>query len=517
LAAASIITVGISVINKIFGYIREAVIAGYFGTSAIFDIFILAFTIPEIVASIIMMALPAALIPSLRDQPPGERKDKSGFFWQGAIILTPIFAALSMAIFLFRKELFLFFASDYSTADQNLGPRLLAISSGIVFFRGMESYFRSWMFEKKHFIVPYTSNLILDICILVSIFILFGRLGIESLAYGWLIASVVLFIYNFVFAFIMVKPPSKIDFAWSWGGKILKLMAAVSLIELASMSFPLVDRFIAARVLAEGQISALRYAANLISIPVIIFIVSFGTASFPWISDLSNESGVERLRKLYSESIGLIVFVMLAVSIGVAIFANDIVKIAFNRGAFDEMSIMLTSGPLAIYALGVVFYSVYGFQMRIYYAKMNYKRLGTILFAMMLIKIFTSLILVRPLGHNGLALSTSITWLVGFIIMTSDLGKSMQFPVSKFVSRPYAKIIGVAVIMGIFWLITSFVWSSSGQSLVVTFLYLSLIAIVGLALYVILAAKMGISEFRKILGYLPSRFKFGRGADDTIS
>lgn len=517
MAAASIITVGISVINKIFGYIREAVIAGYFGTSAIFDIFILAFTIPEVVTSIIMMALPAALIPSLRDQSAGNADGKSRYFWQGAMILTPIFAAMSLAIFLFRKELFLFFASDYSTADQSIGPRLLAISSAIVFFRGTESYFRSWLFEKKHFIVPYTSNLVLDICILVSIFILFGRLGIESLAYGWLIASVVLFFYNFVFAVIMVRPPAKVDFAWSWGGKILKLMAAVSLIELISMSFPLVDRFIAARVLAEGQISALRYAANLISIPVIIFIVSFGTASFPWISDLSNESGAEKLRKLYSESIGLIVFVMLAVSIGVAIFADEIVKIAFNRGAFDNTSIMLTSGPLAIYALGVVFYSVYGFQMRIYYARMSYKKLGIILFAMMLIKISTSLILVRSFEHNGLALSTSITWLAGFLIMTSDLGRSMQFPVSKFVGRSYARIGGVALIVGIFWLIMSLVWNSSGQSLVVTFAYLSLITIVGLALYVILAARMKIAEFRKIQSYLPSRFKFSGGAGDTNS
>jgi len=513
LAAASIITVGISIVNKVFGYVREAVIAGYFGTSAIFDVFILAFSIPEVVTSIIMMALPSALIPSLRENESGQTTDKARHFWQGALIFTPIFAALSLAIFIFRREIFLFFASDYAPADQDIGPRLLAVSSAIVFFRGMESYFRSWLFEKKHFIVPYMSNLLLDVCILASIFILFGRLGIESLAYGWFIASAVLFFYNFIFAVIIVKPPTKISFVWSWCWKILKLIGAVSLIELISSSFPLVDRFIAARTLGAGQISALRYANSLISIPVLIFVFSFITASFPWISDLSNESGREKLRKLYRESIGLIVFIMLIVSFGVAIFSEEIVKVAFNRGAFNETSTALTSGPLAIYALGVVFYSVYGFQMRIYFARMDYKKLGAILLSMMLIKVFTSLILVRQFEHNGLALSTTVAWFAGFAIMTIDLNKSMQFSILKFSERPYLKMIGIATIVGIFWLIISLVWNSAGQSMIMEFISLSLIGVSGLVLYGYLSIRGGIYEMQRILNYLPlrSKNKMGNG------
>jgi putative peptidoglycan lipid II flippase len=371
----------------------------------------------------------------------------------------------------------------------------------------MESYFRSWLFEKRHFIVPYTSNLVLDAVILGAIFIFFGSSGIDSLAYGWLIASVALFAYNFVFAVIVVRPSVKIDFHWSWGGKILKLMAAVSLIELISMSFPVVDRFVAARTLGPGQISALRYAMTLVAIPVLVFIVSFGTASFPWISDYSIQSETDKLKKLYRESIGLIIFVMTLISFGVAIFSGDIIRVAFNRGAFNETSILLTSSPLTIYALGIVFYSIYIFQMRFYFAKMDLFRLGTLLGIMLMIKIAASYLLVGPLGHNGLALSTSITWLVGFGLMTYDLGRKLNIAFADLINYSIIRQVSIAAMIGVYWFIMARFWSGIGQSFVTGLLFLASMAISGILLYLVSSALAKSPELSRISKYIPGRLK----------
>jgi putative peptidoglycan lipid II flippase len=511
LTAASLLTIGISIVNKVFGYVREAVTAGYFGTSATFDIYILAFTIPEVITSVVIMALPSALIPGLRDGNLDSTGNKADYFWPGIVVFAPIFAMLSVAIYIFRYPIFHFLASDFPGADQQLGPRLLAISSLLIFFRCMEGYFRSWLFEKKHFIVPYSSNLLVDMVILAAILLFYGKLGIESLAYGWLVASALLFVYTGVFVLILVKPGVARSLSWSWTSKIIMIFAAVVLIEFISISFPLVDRFLAARLLGPGPISALRYAFTLISIPVAVFVVSFNTASFPWISDFSTDSGREKLRKLYRESVGLIIFLMILVSIGVAIFAEEIVRIAFMRGAFDESSLILTSGPLAFFAFGITFYSIFIFQIRFYYANMQLLRLGVILGLMLLVKVVGSLILVGPLGHIGLALSSSLTWLLGFLLMTTDLGRSLGVSFKSLIDYALIKKISIAFIVGIFWFLIRFLWNSSEQSLGVVFLYLSMIGVSGICLYVVLAAIANVPEFDRISKYLPFKLRLFRG------
>jgi putative peptidoglycan lipid II flippase len=50
--AATLITIGGNILGRLFGFGREAVIAGYFGTSAILDTFILAFTLPELLGMV---------------------------------------------------------------------------------------------------------------------------------------------------------------------------------------------------------------------------------------------------------------------------------------------------------------------------------------------------------------------------------------------------------------------------------------------------------------------------------
>jgi len=511
---ASLVTVGASVLSRVIGSVREAVIAGFYGTSAEFDTFVLAFTVPEFLSFIIFAALPTAIIPAMRKTAESSTEDQtareSALFWKGLFAFAGILAVISLGIGLFRSEILHALAPELAAEQNNLGVRLIAILAAFVFFRGLESYFRGWQFKKKHFVSPALSPFLVNIIVLAIVLSLNERLDIEALAYGWLVSSIASCIYNGVFALLVVKPSFRVGKGTPSVSPLLKLTFAVAAIELISLIYPIVDRSLAARFLGEGQIAALRYAVFLAMLAPGVLVVTFSLASFPWISDYSVSEETDRLRKLYRESVSLIIFVMGLVAAGMVMFSHEIVRVAFQRGAFDETSLQLTVGPFRWYALGILLYSIFIYQMKFYYARKAIRRLGGILAVMLLVKVIASFILVGPMEHEGLALATSIAWGVGCGIMTYDLKHVIGLLIGDLV-KPAIRVLLPLTIVILCWYGTSIAWpTSDGQTLLFSFVRLGLFALLGVFVYVALAVLFRSPEPKRVFDSVVSRFRSHR-------
>lgn len=509
LFTASLVTVGTNVLGRFFGYAREATVAGYFGTSATFDTFLLAFTVPEFMTFVIFAALPSALIPLMRKNSSTSTAEPSRLFWESLISFALIFGLISALIYLFRGNILALLAPKLSAPQRVTGERLMTILSWFVFFRGVEVFFRSCLYDRKHFIVPATSPIIANLVILALIFGLYDKLNIEALAYGWLLASVVLFLCNGFFAFSLVKPAPFLSFRFSSVGPLLRVTATVAIIECIALIYPVIDRYLAAKYLGEGQIAALRYATFLAHIPTGMFAAAFAMASFPWISDFSVPEEIEKLKKLYRESVRLMVFVMSIVAAGMVVFSTEIVRVAFQRGSFDLASLHKTSSPFMFFALGIVFYSVYLYQMRFYYASTTLFRLGGILLWMLLIKTAMSVILVGPMEQNGLALATTFAWFAGCVIMTVDLSRTLKISVQSLFFPYVVKILFGIAVVACFWILMDRVWpGAEHESLFITFFRLALLGLAGMFIYLGLAAILRLPEPTKLMKSLRSRLHF---------
>lgn len=510
LITATVITICTNMLSRVFGFIREAVIASYFGTSSILDLFILAVTIPELITVVILAALPTALLPSLNRIKLDGGKDESTFFWSGLFIFIMFFLFVSFLMFKFSGEILLLLAPNISNNQLIVGKRLISILSFFILFRGLEAYFRSWMFEKKHFIVPVSSNIIFNIVIISSIFLLYDKLDIVSLAYGWLIGSALIFIYNGFFAFKIVRPSFKVCIDNQWVKRLMRAMLIIIVIESIFIVYPVIDRYLASKYLGPGQISALRYATVLIQLPTGIIIVAINIALFPWISDFSIQNEVDKISKLYTDSIRMIIFVMGFIAAGILIFSNDIVQIAFQRGDFNRTSLQLTSSPLMCYALGIIFNSIYIFQMRFYYAKQIFLRLGIIRFVMLAVKLFFSISLIGKMEQDGLALATSIAWFSGFIAMTVDLGREMNISIKKLFPTVVGKNILIIFIVALFWIIFAKIWIAS-EEILLSIIRLIVIGSTGTLIYLILAEIFSIPEPRKLINSILLKLEGFRG------
>jgi len=521
LVTASLLTIGASVLSRLLGYVREAVIASHYGTSAVFDTFVLAFTVPELLSFIIFAALPMAVVPSggkSGDTGTSLQKENAAdslLFWKGLLAFGGIFALLSLLIYLFRVDILSVLAPRLVEDHSSLGHRLIAILALFVFFRGSEAYFRSWLYKRKHFLVPVFSPFLINVVVLIMVLQLHGSLDIEALAYGWLIGSFLAFLFNGIGVLLVLKPLTRFDGVSVSVKPLLRLVLAVVLIESIALIYPVVDRFLAAKYLGEGQIAALRYAIFLMALPPGVLVATFSLASFPWIADYSGSEETDRLKKLYKDSVSLVIFAMGLVMVGMIWFSTELVQVAFLRGVFDQSSLALTVGPFRYYSIGVVFYSLFIYQMRFYYARRAVLRLGIILSVMLLIKIIGSLLLIGPMEHEGLALATSIAWFIGFVVMTVDLSRFLDLSVSDLLVSPVRRTLLLLVVVVAFWIGMSQVWPANpSESLMMVLVRVAVSGFSGAAIYFGLALVFKLPELMLVTNSLSRRLQ-RNGSNET--
>ncbi|HUV31712.1 MAG TPA: lipid II flippase MurJ [Acidobacteriota bacterium] len=507
LLAASAVTIVAGILGRLFGYTREAIVAGYFGTSGTFDTFILASTVPEFVAGILFAAIPTAVVPWLNSVCKSSPEQEASLFRRGLAVFGIVFGSLAVLIFIFRA-LILQWLAPFLGADQTaLGVSLMGILAWTVFFRGLEAYFRGWLYGKKHFVIPSISPFVMNAAVVGCVLLLYGRLDIQALAIGWLAGAVMLFCVNGAFVLTLLGPSQPASRAGVHVSALLRLALAVAVIESVSLAYPAVDRFLAARYLGEGQIAALRYAVFLTQLAPGILVVTFSLAAFPWITEMSAPSQQDRLRELYRHSVRAILSVMVLVAAAMVLFSQDIVRIAFQRGAFDAASSHLTATAFRYYALGILLYSVYIYQMRFYYARRAMVRLGMILLFMLLVKVGASMLLVRPLEHDGLALATSVAWLVGFLVMSVDLARTFGLKVAREDTRLLARLVPIIALVVVFWAAVGRAWPANDMApLLWQFLRLAVIAAAGAGIYFGLGVALGIPESQRIVSFVRSRF-----------
>jgi putative peptidoglycan lipid II flippase len=203
------------------------------------------------------------------------------------------------------------------------------------------------------------------------------------------------------------------------------------------------------------------------------------------------------LREMYKEIIGFMVFVMGFITMYLIVFTNDIIRITLQRGAFDQLSADLTSGPLIILSAGIALNSMYVFQMRFYYAQSNYKKLLFIRFIMFVAKLLLSYLLVFSYKQNGLALATVLAWVIGFVLMNHDLCKFLGINAKNLYSTKLFRNLLLVLASGLLFTAADFCWGKPVGFIPVA-VKLSIMGVGGAIIYYHVALKLNFPEAFRI-------------------
>ena len=188
----------------------------------------------------------------------------------------------------------------------------------------------------------------------------------------------------------------------------------IVLIEAVGQAYLITDRYFFNQV-DPGGIAALNYSTILFNLPISIFSVAFATALFPGLSESFGLNNKKELENKTNQFFCINSFIFIPVAFCFFFWGNEFIKLFFERGKFSSSDTFMTFGVLRVYSVGLIFYSAYALINKLFYASRMVRYLLILSTAGLVIKVLLNFMLVGPLAQEGLALSTSITYIFFFV------------------------------------------------------------------------------------------------------
>nr|WP_294572342.1 murein biosynthesis integral membrane protein MurJ [uncultured Romboutsia sp.] len=438
----------VTILSKVLGFGRELALTYVYGANAIADAYITALSIPSVLFATIVSALGTTFVPLFFEINKSKGREKSLLFTNNVFNIV-IIISIIMAIFgfIFAKPLVKVFAMNFDGEKLSLAVKFTRIMIFGIVFIGLSNIMTSWLQIKENFTIPGMIGFPYNILIIAGI-ILSSAGNVYIMAIGTVIGMVSQFLFQLPFAIKNgYKHKLYINIKDEYIKKMLILVMPVFLGVAVNQVNAIVDRSLAS-TLGDGAITVLNSANRLNQFVLGLFIATIAAVIYPTLSKLSSENNKEKFAKSVSQSINTVVLLIIPISVGAIVLAEPVVKLVFERGAFDSDATNMTAIALACYSIGMIGFSLREILNKVFYSLQDTKTPmlnGALAMGM---NIILNIILIRFLGYAGLALATSISALICIVLLFRSLKKSIGYFGQDKILRTFVKSFIGAIVMG---------------------------------------------------------------------
>lgn len=439
----------VTLLAKVLGFVREMVLMYAYGTSWYSDVYITAMNIPIVLFSVIGAALATTFIPLYHQSMEDSGEEGALKFTNNILIIVTILSVLiSLLGYICAEYLVRLFALNFDGEKLLLTVKFVKIMiTGLVFI-GISNILTPYLQIKGNFIVPGMIAVPNNIIIIISIILASMTGNIYILPIGALIGMFSQLLFQLPFA---KKNGYKFEYSLNFKDKYLKEMVILVIPVLIGVCVnqvnTMVDRSLASG-LGDGIIAALNSANRLNWFVMGLFIVTLSSVIYPTLSKLSNEDNKDKFIESVSLGINIAILLILPLTIGAIVLSKPIVRILFERGAFNETSTLMTSSALVFYSIGMLGQGLRNILDRVFYALKDTKTPMVNGIISVVLNIILNIILVNIMGYNGLALATSLSFLICTLLLFSSLKKKIGYFGEDKIIKTTLKSILAATFMG---------------------------------------------------------------------
>lgn len=510
-ARAALIVLIINLISRILGFVRDAVIAYEFGASGATDAYMVAYTLPYSLQAVLGMAFATVMVPVVTNYLIQDKKEEGWYLVSSVLNLTTVvLGAVTLLGMLFAPQLVRLMAPGFDGETVALTAHLSRIMFPSIIFMGLGMLITGVLNACKKFTIPALAPAFANIIIILTVIFFGATYRLQGLAVGTLVGFI---------GFMLIQLPNlrQVGFKYSWvlehqNPEVQKIFLAIIPMTLSiavNQILLAVNRFFASGLMS-GSITALDYANRLMNLPLGILVAAVTTAIYPALAEGVAKKDYQGLGQTLTKGLGTVTVAILPAALGLMALKVPVVRLLFERGAFDSWATEMTATALFYFCLGLWFVALNMVLTRVFYA---FEDLKTPLFFGLLsigINILFSLLLLPVLDHGGLALANSLaaginTWLL-YRALRSKI-PSLDFkPVLQTTGKSLlaASIMAVVVIfLDLNWVIP--VLGTLGLLLKVLFL-----AGLGAALYALLVVALKVEEAQWFIQRFRSKTRRGR-------
>ena len=405
----------LSVASKPMGYFRTLIIAWAFGTSPGMDSFHLANSIISLFAGSIGSAMQGAVLPELvrvRKETGSDECSRSLIALSAWVvfILTALFcAALSIAPGVLIK----FFAGGFDAERIRVGAVMLWWLVPIAVVVMCKPVADIWAMFTERYTLSSICALPFNFIAIPSLLVSIPLIGVYSVAFSMSVSHVILFV---IFLRIMRGVPLGFRRDLLPVPSLLRIGKNVLFITTflaAGAFFMVVDRYFASR-LPAGSVAAISYGAVIIGV---VMLFSDSSMVF-FLTKLSGAvaAGREESVRVTETALAISFAYFIPVSLFISAAARPVVSVLYGWGNFGASSVDMTAAAVSAYCLGVMFSAPSFVLGRYAQAVQRIELTLALTFPLIAANFLLDWLMVDRWGILGLALATSLTQILGFVL-----------------------------------------------------------------------------------------------------
>ncbi len=500
--ATTIILMIITIVSKVIGALRDAVLSRLFGTSDVAAAFVLAMSIPVVIFSFIAVGITTGFIPTYK-----RLEDREGYLIADKFTsnLGNITLVLSIIIMLlcqiFARPITYLFAFNINEEARNLTTIFTQITYLSLPFMAIATVYRGYLNCKEEFIVPAIQGFILNFFILISLFL--GKyVNVYFLAIGLTFATIIQFVPY-------IPAVRKRGFKWTKvldikepeiKGMLIMALPVIFGVSISQLNI-MIDKNLASAIMESRGITILNYSSKLSEFVNGIVIVSITTVVYPLLSKIAGRKDIKEFKKTILETLTSMNILVFPSMVGLMVLSHPIVKLVYEGIEFKPEDTLLTAPCLLFYAMGLLAIGARDVLFKAFYSLKDTKTPTINSVYMIMVNIVVSIVASRFMGLAGLAFGTTVAAYYGAITLYLRLRKKIgKFSRVNTFKKENIKMIISSLIMGLVAYLSFFFLSKTFSSNISLLITIVVAALVYLLLLIILRVKELTSLLQSIKG-----------------
>lgn len=443
-----IVVIGLTLLAKIIGLLRDTFISQKVGAGFDSDTYLTGISLTTLIFLGIGSGIATSIIPIIaRYKKDGTKSESVSHIVNLILIVT---AALTLIYFVFAPYVVNIMVHGFSQEKIEQTTTLVRIMVPSLMFIAMQYLFVGVLQANERFVLPTITSFPYNLLFFIYLAFGFMSFGIEGMA----VITTIGWFMQFALLLIVVVKNKLIPFKFGIDFKDVEIknfllgILPIIFVTLTHQMNIIIDNRMASQYV-DGSVSSI-YFGNLLFVAVVTTTVYGITAvMFPKFNNKFLEDNKEGLFQSVINVLRSILLLLLPMSIGMILVGPHIISLVFERGLFDAADTRTTVIAFTGYTSFMLAFGFVDVLNKAYYTLGNRRTPLLISITIICINIVTNIILVKILGFAGIAIATSIAFYIGALlsfILFCRLNKTLTL--SRFTDT-FIKTVVAAVVMGV--------------------------------------------------------------------
>ncbi len=414
---------GATLLSRILGFVRDALIAMLLGAGFYSDAFFIAFRLPNVLRKFFSDGvLSISFIPSFTGcLIKGGPEDAFSMARSACFMLSVLSTAAAVAGILFAPFLVRIIAPGFFQESHKFAVTVLLtrMMMPYVICISLSALCMGILNCLGHFAAPAAAPVVFNMVIICFAAVVAPHMALPAagLALGIVAGGIIQLLLQFPFlsqrGFFLFRRTALIHPGAVRAGKTILPV----IIGAAAYQINVVVSTFMASTLQEGSISYLYYADRLVQFPLALFAVSVSIVLLPGLSRKIAEGSLPAASELFSQGVRLVFFITLPAMAGLIALREPVVSLLFQQGVFDEAAVRETASALLFFGVGLWAFSGTRLFVTLFYALSDVRTPLIAGLVSVAVNGILTLVLMKLMGHKGVALAISLASILNFMIL----------------------------------------------------------------------------------------------------